>query len=359
MAGWGFLKLVGRISVRFFREGDLEDGGGGFGEEGVTVVSREKEGLSGGVGAVRADEVALGDGDEGKGLGVWVFDFLAGLEVVEGGAEKRAACEGVAVGLVHLWFDVVEIDGGEGLGDVEFAGLAGGGVFAVPVEDAVGGVGVLLDFVDQESAADGVEASGRDEDGLSFVRGDAVDVFGDGAVFDGALELRFGGVFFEADVEFGAGQAVGDEPHFGFRLAAEGGGEFGWRVNLNGKVVGAVEDFDEDGEACGVGEVFAEDFFATVVPEVVEVGAAERAVVDDGLRLGSIDDFPCLAVGGGGIGEGATVVGFERAPAPNPGHVDGGEGEHWHGLRMGDVREILKWQIWNSIPLGCGGRVGA
>jgi len=70
--------------------------------------------------------------------------------------------------------------------------------------------------------------------------------------------------------------AVGDIPHFGFGISAEGGGDFFGRVDLDGEVIAGVEDFDEEGEAVA-GESGAEDFFAVVLPEVVEGFSGEGA----------------------------------------------------------------------------------
>lgn len=56
-----------------------------------------------------------------------------------GGVEVGAGGEGVSLRGVHGWLEVGKIDAGEGFPDVEVAGCAGG-VCAVPIKDAVGGV---------------------------------------------------------------------------------------------------------------------------------------------------------------------------------------------------------------------------
>lgn len=176
--------------------------------------------------------------------------------------EVFAGGDGVAIGSVHAGFEVVEVDGGHGLVDVK---IARGSIEAhtIPVEDAVGGVGVLLDFVDEEAGADGVESARGDEDGVARAGLDGVDLAFDGTILKGGFEGLARGAFFETNVEFCTGVAVGDIPHFGFGIAAELGGDFLWRVNLNGEVVAGVEDFDEEGEALA-GEAFAEDLFAVI-----------------------------------------------------------------------------------------------
>lgn len=77
--------------------------------------------------------------------------------------------------------NIGEVDGGEGLFDVEVARFAIKPE-SVPVEDTVGGVAVLLDFKDEEAGADGVEASGWDEEAIADPRMEDVDEVGDGAV---------------------------------------------------------------------------------------------------------------------------------------------------------------------------------
>lgn len=257
-------------------------------------------------------------------------DGFAGAEVEAVGAEELAGGEGGAGGWGEGGFEIVEVDAGEGLGDVEFAWVAieAG---AVPIEDAVGGVRVLLDFVDQESRADGVEAAGGDEDGVAGGGGEGVDEVGDGAVVDGLFEIGAGDAGFEAGVEFRAGIAIGDEPHLRFGFAAEGWGEVGGRMDLDREVVAGVEDLDQDGKARGIGEVVAENLGAVVVPEVVEGFAGEGAVADDRVGILAIDDFPGFAVGSVRSGEVAVIEGFKFAPAPDAFHVDGVEGEEGHG----------------------------
>lgn len=73
-----------------------------------------------------------------------------------------------------MWSQIVEIDAGEGLVHVQFAGLAFG-ISTVPIEESVGGVAVLLNLRDEASCADGVAASARDEKRVSSSYWDAVE----------------------------------------------------------------------------------------------------------------------------------------------------------------------------------------
>ncbi len=198
---------------------------------------------------------------------------------------------------IHFRLEILVIDAGEGFADVEIAGFALEAA-AIPIEDAIGGVGILLDLVDEESGADGVEAAGGDEDRLAGSGSDGVDAIGDGPVPDGVLKHGAGDALPETDVEFRAGLTAGDVPHFRFRLAAEQCGEIGRRVDLDGEVVAGVEDLDEDGKAgVGIGVSAAENFLAAGIPQLVERGSRERAAVDDRLLVFAIDDLPGFAEG--------------------------------------------------------------
>ena len=321
----------------------MEDGGVLGGGEGGGTGGEEEELAFGEAAAGGAFESALGDGEDGELSSVGVGDRFTRGEFFLVGFEILAGCEVVADGDVHGGFEIAEVDGGEGLCDVEFAGFAVE-AGAVPIEDAVGGVRVLLDLVDEESCADGVEAAGGDEDGFAGFGSDGVHCVGDGTVGDGFFEVGAGDAIFEADVEFGTGVAVCDVPHFGFGFATEFVGEVDGRVDLDGEVVAGVEHFDEDGEAGGIREVGAEDFFAACRPEIVEGGAGEGAAIDDGLFAFAIDDFPGFAKGLGGIGELAVVNALEFASAPDAFHVEGFEGEWFHA--RGDRGLVGFLQSW-------------
>ncbi len=92
---------------------------------------------------------------------------------------------------------------------------------AVPIENAVGRVGVLLDFVNQESRADRMEAAGGDEDRITGRGAHRMHAVGDRAICDCDFERLTGHAVFESDIKFCAGIAIGDEPHFRFRFAVQ------------------------------------------------------------------------------------------------------------------------------------------
>ena len=165
-------------------------------------------------------KAALGDGEGEAFGGVGAADDGSGGAAAEADFEVGAGDE-KAIGVRGLegGGDVGEVDGGEGLFDMEVARFAIEAE-SIPVEDAIGGVAVLLDFVDEKAGADGVEASGGDEEAIAGARMEDVDEVGGGAIGEGCEEGLAGDTGVEASVDFGSGFGMGDEPHFGFRFAA-------------------------------------------------------------------------------------------------------------------------------------------
>lgn len=196
-------------------------------------------------------KAALGDGEGEAFRRVGAADDGSGGRAAEADVEVGAGDE-EAIGVWGLegWGDVGEVDGGEGLFDMEVARFAIEAE-SIPIEDAIGGVAVLLDFVDQEASADGVEASGGDEEAIAGARMEDVDEVGGGAIGEGCEEGLTGDAGVEASVDFGSGLGVGDEPHFGFGFAVEFGREVLWGVDLKAEVLASVEDLHEKGETVG------------------------------------------------------------------------------------------------------------
>ena len=278
---------------------------------------------------VAAGGAAGDDGDEGEVAG--------GAEVLRGGedfflhAEVGAVGDGAGGDVVEGRGEVVEVGGEEGFFEVEFAWLAVE-AGAVPVEDAVGGVAVLLDFDDEVALADGVEASAGDEDAVAVVGGKDVEALLDFAVAELLFERFAGRAGGESGVDAAAGVAGEEIPDFGFGFTAELRGEVGGRVHLDGKSVAGVEEFAEERKTrAGIGVAGAEDFGAVVGPEFVEGAALVRAGGDHALGFGAVGDFPGFA-DGLVAGEGAAEAGGELAAAPDAFLVDGGEDDGAHGI---------------------------
>jgi hypothetical protein len=213
---------------------------------------------------------------------------------------------------------------------------------AIPVEDTISGIGVLLNFVDEKSGANGVETSGGDEDGLANFWTDGVDLLLDRAIEEGLFEGFARGSFIESDVKFGLGVAVGDVPHFGLGIAAKIICDCLRRVDLDGEVVASVEDLDKEGKAVA-GQAFAEDLFAVPAPKVVEGFSGKFSLRYEGLFAFAVGNLPRFSVGLI-VGEGSVVVGFKRAATPNAGHVNGRKDDWFHHRRSWRRDETLASQ---------------
>ena len=202
----------------------------------------------------------------------------------------------------------------------------------VPIEDAVGGVAVLLDFHDEVALADGVEASARNEDAVTFVRGQHVE-----AVFHRAA----GEFFFEGCARGARGQSGVDAaariagqkiPDLGFGFASELWGDVGRRVHLHGKAIAGIEEFAKQRETrAGLRVARSENFGPVVGPKFVERLAAEQSVGDDALCFLAVDHFPGLA-DRLAAGEGTAEARREFAAAPDAFLVEGNEGNGIHGI---------------------------
>lgn len=136
----------------------MEDLGGLGGGEGSGADGEEEVGASGVCFSRSVLEFSRDEADDGEVGGGGVGDGLVWREVVATGLEVGAGGEEIALWGVHGGLDVGEVDAGERFFDMELAGISVV-VEAIPVKDAVGGVGVLLDFVDEKARADGVESA--------------------------------------------------------------------------------------------------------------------------------------------------------------------------------------------------------
>ena len=177
---------------------------------------------------------------------------------------------------------------------MEFAALARG-VEAVPIKDAVGGVGVLLDFKQDNAGAQGVDAAAGKEHGVAGFDRDAMETVGDGLVGEVFEEFVACDTVFEADKEFGAGIGVGDVPHFSFWFTTEFGGAMSGRMDLKGEFFPGIEDFNEEREAGLSGMGVAEEIAGVMFHEPAEAAAGQVAVGNDAFVAGTVADFPGFA----------------------------------------------------------------
>jgi len=231
---------------------------------------------------------------------------------------------------------------------------------AVPIEDAVGCVGVLLDFVNQESRTDRMEAAGGDEDRITGRGTHRMHAIGNRTIGDRRFERLTGHAVFESDIKFSARVAIGDVPHFCFRFTVQRCGKRDWRMHLDREVVARVEDLDEDRKARVLRVAVAENFLAVVGPKFVQAFADEGSAFNDRLLLLTVDDFPCLAIGIGFVRKLTAVDALEFASAPDALHVEGGESD-WIHVALGLLESAWQGKAWANRAIDLtrrGGEVG-
>ena len=120
---------------------------------------------------------------------------------------------------------------------------------AVPIEDAVSRVAVLLDFDDKVSFADGVEASARNKDAVALPGGEHVEAFFNFAAPEFFLEGRARRSGRQTGIDAAARGALQEIPHLGLRFPLELRRDRGGWVNLDRKAVARIEQFAKQGEA--------------------------------------------------------------------------------------------------------------
>jgi hypothetical protein len=83
-------------------------------------------------------------------------------------------------------------------------------------------------------------------------------------------------------------------PKFALRLTSQSAGNIFSGMHLKRQLLLRIEKLDEQRKTWRVGNV-PEDFLALLRPQFVQRSSAQRAVDDDALRFGTIDNFPRLA----------------------------------------------------------------
>ncbi len=104
---------------------------------------------------------------------------------------------------------------------------------AVPIEDAVGGVAILLDLDDHIALTDGVEPSAGDEDAVTAFDWDDVESLFDVALTKQLFELLPSNTTLEAGVDVCARLRVGEVPHLRFGLATQNLAHMQGRMDLD------------------------------------------------------------------------------------------------------------------------------
>ena len=276
------------------------------------------------------------DVDDREGSGGFL-PRLSGLQVEV--VELEVLVEQGRLSGVESGLQVGEVEALEGRFGVKFPRLSVGSD-AVPIEQAVGGVAVLLDLCDEAACADGVAASAGDEEGVTGANWYAVEDRC-GVPFREERSEGFWGEVrcVESGEHVGIGCRIEDVPGLGFWFTAEARCDGCGGVDLHGERVGGIEKFEQEREVRGwvVFEGGPEDWGAEVPPEIVERGSLEWAVRHDGLVVWAVADFPGFTDGMGVWREGSAEDTGQPSAAPDAlleqgregeGGVESGIGEH-------------------------------
>src|SRR5439155_25280324 len=128
-----------------------------------------------------------------------------------------------AVAFLDVWMNrvaraAVEVRAGEPILDVQIARFASRGVYAVPVVQAVGDVGRLLHFEEQDVGADGVDCARLEEEAVAGAGREAVQGVRDSLRLQSRAEIAGGDAVAEAGVDAARGR-VRLQHYPGFSLA--------------------------------------------------------------------------------------------------------------------------------------------
>ena len=150
---------------------------------------------------------------------------------------------------------------------------------AVPVIDTIRRIRVLLDFKNDQSSANRVNAPTRQEHGIALPDRDSMKAFAHAAATDALFELRPCYASFKPNIKFRAGIGVGDVPHFGFRIAAQLAGFGCGRMHLERKLFSRIQNLDEQRKrARQPGRIPPEKTLSLMLHQPSKVLSGERPV---------------------------------------------------------------------------------
>ena len=171
------------------------------------------------------------------------------------------------------------------------------GIDTIPIKDAIGGVGVLLNppKMTRFSEAEGVDAAAGQKHRVALLDRDAMETGGNG--LRGQLPLKFlaGNPALEADIKLRLGAGVGHIPHLGFGFASEGGGDFCRRMDLERQDGLGVNNFYEKREPAGGAMSRPEQSLGMFVKNLPQRAAFERPVGHHAFVAGAVADLPRFA----------------------------------------------------------------
>jgi len=226
--------------------------------------------------------------------------------------------------------------------NMQFARVAAG-VEAVVIVDAIGEVGVFLDFAEDHAGANGVASTGGNEDGVSGGDRDGIKESFESFGLESGKEFFSCCAGFQAEQDVRAGIGGHDVPHFGFAAAASGffveRGVSVVGMDLDGELVRGKEEFYEQRKVRYVRESSAAPIRGHLAPGFAKGFAGEWAGSDAAVDVGE----PGFADGLGEIGLVGENWG-ERMGAPDAraeGGLDAkGFGVHWEEIIVNACRRI-------------------
>jgi hypothetical protein len=163
-------------------------------------------------------------------------------------AEVRAINDRFTFRVLEGGLEILEVDGLQRLVDVKLARFSIE-ADAVPIEDAVGGVAILLNLDDDISSADCVDAAAGDEDAIPGAYLDSMNGLLHGADRESLLESVPRDTGAQAGEDVAIAVTIEDVPHFGLWLSIKTGRYVGWGMNLHGEALLRVEELEEEGKA--------------------------------------------------------------------------------------------------------------
>ena len=140
------------------------------------------------------------------------------------------------------------MDGFEGLGSVQLATVALV-INSIPVEDAEGHVGGLLDFGEEHALADGVYSARRNHKGVTGLHRIEFEIVLQHAILHGIHILLCGNLLIETNIQSRTFIRLNDMPHLRFAvLTVFLLCEFVIWVHLYGKIVSRIDELYEQRE---------------------------------------------------------------------------------------------------------------
>jgi hypothetical protein len=140
---------------------------------------------------------------------------------------------------------VFEIDALNRLLNVQVPLRAGRWIGAVPIERAVSGIAVLLDFDQQIACAYPMNTASREKNGIARLNGDPVNVIDHGALEQSLLKPVVRDWFPKSNEQLGARIRGDHVPKLALWFASESAGNISRRMNLQRQLLLRIENFDK------------------------------------------------------------------------------------------------------------------